>query len=59
MLNNLRRKVASIQELKGYDVTLGLFSVSGFDERVMSERDVVLVDRGVPVDHRPVWSRHG
>ncbi len=59
VLNHLRRKVASIPELEGYDVTLGLFSVSGFDERVMSERDVVLVDRGVPVDHRPAKTRHG
>lgn len=36
-----------------------MYSMSGFDERVMSEGDVVLVDRGVPVDHRPAKTRHG
>ena len=54
VLNELRGKVASIPELKGYDVTLGLFSVSGFDERVLGERSVVLVDRGNVMEHRGV-----
>lgn len=46
VLNALRAKCASIRKLEGYDVTYGLFSVSGFDDGLMDEPGVLLVDRG-------------
>lgn len=46
VLEELVAKTASAHELNGYVITYGLFSVSGFDDRLMSRGDVVLVDRG-------------
>lgn len=39
----LRRKIG------GYEVVYGLFPVSGFDDRLLDEPDIVPVDRGVVV----------
>ena len=47
ILNELRGKCASIAELEDYTIIFGLFSVSGFDSRLMSEKDVVLIDKGI------------
>lgn len=49
VLNELRRKTEGLREIEGYEVVYGLFSVSGFDDRLLEESDVVLVDRGVVV----------
>ncbi|MCL2149176.1 MAG: ATP-binding protein, partial [Methanomassiliicoccaceae archaeon] len=46
VLRGLRGKCATLRELEGYDVVFGLFSVSGFDDRLLREEGIVLVDRG-------------
>ena len=50
ILNELEGKCASVKELEDYTVVFGLFSVSGFDSRLMNEEDVVLIDKGVALD---------
>lgn len=46
VLDELIGKTASVDELRGYEITYGLFSVSGFDDRLMSRPGIVLVDKG-------------
>jgi AAA+ ATPase superfamily predicted ATPase len=46
VLNELRGKCASVKGLAEYKVLFGLFSVSGFDSRLMREKDVILIDKG-------------
>ncbi|MCQ2079730.1 MAG: ATP-binding protein [archaeon] len=46
VLTSLREKSASIRKLDGYRLLFGLFSVTGFDESLLDESDVLLVDRG-------------
>ena len=41
VLNELRAKVFRIRDLIGYEITYGLFSISGFDESLENE-DVLL-----------------
>ena len=43
ILNELRKKAARIPELKDYEMTFGLFSVTGFDKDVKGQ-DVILFD---------------
>lgn len=51
VLNELRGKVANVRDFDRFDVVYGLFSVSGFDDRLMSNPDVVLVDSGRVLGH--------
>ena len=46
VLNELRGKCAMIKELEGYEIKLGLFSVSGFDDGLLKEKGIVLIDNG-------------
>ena len=46
VLNELRAKCASVKKLEGYEIIYGLFSVSGFDDRLMGEPGILLVDCG-------------
>ncbi len=43
VLEELRSKAASVRDLKGYDITYGLFSISGFEEG-FNGSDVKLID---------------
>ena len=43
VLAELRSKVTSVKELEDYDITYGLFSISGFEEG-FNESDVKLID---------------
>ncbi len=43
-LNNLISKISTISELEGYEMTYGLFSVSGFDQATM-DPDEILIDK--------------
>ena len=43
-LNELLHKAEKAPELKGYVVKLGLFSVTGFEEDILAERNLLLVD---------------
>lgn len=49
VLSELRAKCGSIAKLEGREVVYGLFSVSGFDDALMEEPGVLLVDRGAIV----------
>lgn len=48
-LNHLITKTESIKELHGYEITYGLFSVSGFSDSLY-DQDVILIDKGLRVD---------
>ena len=45
-LNELLRKAEKVPELRGYVVKLGLFSVSGFEDDLLAERNLLMVDGG-------------
>ena len=45
-LNGLLREARKIPELKGFIVKLGLFSVTGFEDDLMAEKNLLLVDCG-------------
>jgi uncharacterized protein len=50
VLNELKKKCAGIKALNDYDITYGLFSVSGFDDRILQDKTVVLVNNGIIID---------
>lgn len=50
VLNELRGKCVSVKELEDYEIAFGLFSVSGFDSRLMKEKDVLLIDDGAVLE---------
>ena len=51
-LNDLLRKAEKVPELRGYVVKLGLFSVTGFEDDLVAERNLLLVDSGKVIPWR-------
>ena len=47
----LMKDAAKIPELRGCVVKIGLFSVTGFDSSLYSETNVLLVDKGIVIEH--------
>lgn len=52
VLNELKKDVESVHELKGFRIILGLFSVSGFEDELYHS-DAILIDKGEVV-HNPI-----
>ncbi len=50
VLEKLENKCRSLDELKDYEITYGLFSVSGFDQSILSRKDVILINEGKVVN---------
>ena len=48
-LNELLHRAEKVPELRGYIVKLGMFSVSGFEDDLLAERNLLLVDCGRPI----------
>lgn len=52
VLSDLKNKCSLLKELDDYEIVFGLFSVSGFDDRLMREKDVVLIDKGKMITNK-------
>jgi AAA+ ATPase superfamily predicted ATPase len=50
-LNDLIDRARKVPELRGYVVKIGMFSVNGFEDDLLAEPNLLLIDKGNPVIH--------
>lgn len=50
-LNQLLKDAEKVPELKGCVVKIGLFSVTGFESGLFGEKNILLVDKGIVLEH--------